>query len=290
MSDRNNCTHANVKRNTQFSRRKTLKVNGGDIRFVDVMPPGWETRNSVPVLFASGWAETLELLKQDIHALVRRGKRVLAIDYSHLDGMKGRREGLPASIYMKSRAFVDLISHHGLRKVDVVAHSEGAINAVVAANIAPEKINTLVLVAPGGATARDGFFGLTSRFSFSVLRKAFREARTKEERRVAFLCVKERVKYVLRNPLQAVREAVGISKFSIAEPLKRVVDAGINVCIIHSKDDIVFPIEDVRKVADYAGVNCFREVRGHHHGILMNPETFIEIIESALKHDKHGHQ
>lgn len=266
----------------QFAHREELRTAGGAIKFVDIMPSTADLKSPVPLVFASGWAETLELLKGAIQSLVETGRRVIAIDYTELDGILKEVNGLPPSIYMKATAFKKLVEYKKIPKVDIVAHSEGAVNAAVGTLMMPGKVRKLVLVAPGGVMNNDNFYKLTVRFSFSIFIKALLSANSKFARRVAALCIKERIKYIIMNPRQAFQEAIGISNFHITNTLRKIKKQGVELHVIHSKDDGVFPIGESKRVASEVGVDGFHQISGHHHNIFAEPKEFVKIVGDIL--------
>ncbi|MCR4284272.1 MAG: alpha/beta hydrolase [Parcubacteria group bacterium] len=262
----------------QFLKREEIRSPGGFVKVVDINFDD----NTTPVLLSSGWGETLEALKSVVFSIAKiTGRRVFACDYAHLDNIKGYQDGFPASGYMKAHSFINLLDEKQVNKVDAIGHSEGAINVIIAAYLKPEKFKNIILINPSGMMHNDSFRKLVKRF----LSETLFEPITIETTRKFLIYVRyvfRVVGYILRNPIQAFREAIGISRFKIFHLLRNIQKNGVKVAIVVDKNDIIFPVNQVRRQAKKAKVKDFYLVEGGHNEIHINPDKFIETINKIF--------
>ena len=139
----------------QFENRQKIESLGGMIEIVDVTPE--KLAKETPVLFAPGWGETQETFKDSLKEMFELGRRVLSLSHAREGGDKEdikenvveateKFADYPADELRKAITLLAVLAEKGIEKIDVVAHSEGAINAVIAAALHPEKIRNMVLV------------------------------------------------------------------------------------------------------------------------------------------------
>jgi len=262
----------------QFLKREEIRSPGGYIKVVDINQSG----SGNPILLSSGWGETLEALKSVIFSIAKiMERRVFACDYSHLDNINGYQDGFPAGGYMKAHSFINLLDDKEVIKVDAIGHSEGAINIIIAAHLKPESFKNIILINPSGMMWNDTFYKLAKRF----LTEVFFEPITLDTAKRFLIYVKyifQVIVYILKNPIQAFREAIGISRFKIFHLLRNIQKRGVKVAIVVDKDDIIFPADQVRRQAKKAQIKNFYLVEGGHNEIHINPDRFIETINKIF--------
>jgi len=262
----------------QFLKREEIMSPGGYIKVVDINP----TDNATPILLSSGWGETLEVLRSVIFSIVEiMDRRVFACDYSHLDNIKGYQDDFPASGYMKAHSFINLLDEKEIDKVDAIGHSEGAINIVIAAYLKPERFKNIILVNPSGMMRGDTFYKLTKRFLLETLFEPI-TFKSIEKFLIYIKYIYRVIGYVIRNPMQAFREAIGVSRFKIFRLLKNIQKKGVKVSIVVDKNDIIFPAEQVKRSAKRAKIKNFYMVEGGHNEIHINSDKLIETINKIF--------
>lgn len=275
----------------KFANRQKIELLGGAIEVVDVMPERLKTE--VPVVFAPGWGETPETFKDSIKIMAELERRVLSLEHSR----GGKTEELPQTEYSadelrKALALIEILEAKGIDRADVIAHSEGAINSVIAAALHPEKFRNMVLVGPGGLIGPDKFPKLAGRFSLKLINNTI-NAIVEPERMTALLRGgRESLKYVVKNPAKSLKEAVAISESEIHETLKDLREQGIGVAVIHGVDDPVFPMDRMQDIVERDQIDGFYSVKGAHDEIWVHPEKYVALADQALdalerKHDQH---
>lgn len=268
----------------QFADRQQIESFGGKVEVVDIMPEKQKTE--VPVVFAPGWSETIETFKDSIKIMADLQHRVLSLEharYGESIDIRETEKKYPAEELRKAFALLDVLAEKNIGKIDVVAHSEGAINTVIAASFQPDKFRNIVLVGPGGLIGEDKFPRLASRFSINIIRGIIRSIKEPGIRESVLRDNKERIKYILKNIPRALNEAVAISKSDIHEALRELHDIGIGTIVIHGVDDPVFPMDKVQEIVDADQLDGFYSVKGDHNDIWTHPEKYVALAEHALE-------
>jgi len=258
--------------NEQFSKREKIKSDGGIVGIIEVTPKN--PKSSIPVFLSSGWAEAPDMLKGVIHSIFNKGYKVLACDYSHLDNTSDIDSKFPPNAHIKALSMLKIFTDKKINNINVVAHSEGAINVAIAAYLKPEIFNKIILVAPAGMTGGDTFYKLASRFSVSLFNEG-------DSNSISWVHIKNILRYIIYNPIQALAEAVGISNFKISTILKDLKKRGVEVHIIHGKNDKVFEMGKLKKMALSSNLKI-HESSGGHNEIHNYPDRVINLVEEIL--------
>lgn len=176
-----------------------MRLFGGTIRTVDISSEIRRPDKPTPVLVLPGWSSGLEANKGPIRVLEGAGRRVLSTTHirekdggmlddsysqlsdkihqrlvsqgvdqqevaGHLIDLFERweflRDNFSEESIRRAMTIVGMLEEKGVEKVDIVAHSEGAIDAVTAKFLCPDKIGNLVLVAPAGMMGKDNLLRL----------------------------------------------------------------------------------------------------------------------------------
>lgn len=262
----------------QWAHRRILSFGRNRIEMFDISPR--RRKSAVPIVLVSGWGSTASILKENVLALAMQGRRVLYVNAPH--GINASaKPGYPAAELRKVAALLLALDERRVRRVDVVAHSEGAIVAAIAAELAPARFRNLVLVNPAGLRAKTPVDKLAARFSADVLWGSLR--RIVADPSVAGVVLKawlETGKAVAADPFRSYEEAKAISSSDIAGLLSELRKREIGIAIIHAKGDRVFPYAQVCR---RAGHDCVvTSVPGLHNEFYLKPSEFAKLIRNAL--------
>lgn len=259
----------------QCFQKEEMDSLGGSVSVIDVTS---DSCDGIPVFLACGWSETLGMLENTIFIISKIiNRRILSLDYSRLDDTHVADKRFPANDYLKARALISLIEKKNIDKVDVIAHSEGAIIVTIAAYLKPKKFRKILFIAPAGFLPYDNFYYLVFRFlkdtlyelSFSFQQKTF----------FAYVkYLKHSLIYIFRNPIQSAKEAFGISKFKITPLLREIQDKGVDIAVIQHKEDVIFPTKKTQKIIEKTTIKNFYLAEGGHNDIHSNPEKFANMI------------
>lgn len=174
-----------------------------------------------------------------------------------------------------------------LKTVDLIAHSEGAIPAIIAALSYPERFRAIVFVDPAGLIGKDSTIKLGARFASMLLKDAQRMRKAPEDKKENMLkAARESAKYFLTNPKRGIQEVNAIADADIYEMLTALKGLGIKVSVIHGTDDSLFPMGKVLRTArEKGGIDTigFYSVKGDHREISVHPEEYTALAVNALE-------
>lgn len=261
----------------------------GTLEVTDITPDPENLKDQVPVLLVPGWGETPKTHDDTVKTIVSEGRRIITIKIPRIGGVKPEGDFSEAE-YTKARALVDTLNKKGIKTTDIIAHSEGALSAIIAAEIfmsqhQPQRIRNIVFVEPVGLIGYDRLRNLIGRWGKMVAKDTghfIRDSRKKNMSR-AFT---EAAKYAFSNPIRTFAEAGVISASDIYKSLSKLKENGIGVSVIHAVDDTLFPMEKVMKTAkEKGGMNTigFYSVKGDHREISVHPEKYAALAVNALE-------
>ena len=275
-------------------------IDGTEVDSIDVIPEN--QKDEVPVLVAPGWGATIESFKPSIKVLADKGRRVISLSHPRQGGIvpdlhnieieewyqKRNKEypDWPTEELRKANTILELLDHKNLDKVDVIAHSEGAINLCIAAMLHPEKFEgrTIILYTPAGLIGKDTFFrlkrgGKENRErpqSISGIPVTITETEQLE------LMKNVLSDYVKANPLRAFKETLAMAKTQIQDMLRYLHEKGIKIIIIGAVDDAIFPMERLQTNVKADFIDGFLSVSGGHKQLQVHPELYMSAAEKML--------
>ena len=268
----------------QFQNVETFDVGTSQVEVVDVAPEVLKTE--VPTLIAPGWGCSIDSYRETLRALNGLGRRALTLNHPRY-GNSGENEihnvlGYPIDEIRKALNLIGILNKKKIGKADVVAHSEGAINATIAALLYPEKFRNLALYAPAGLIGKDNFQRLLMDFSDNLARERLYQTDadeiTEEERMKIVAIINETLAYFSKNPVRGINEAIAISNTEIGEMLKILHDKGVGTFVISGVDDQVFPMNKIQGNSSQDFLDGFISVKGGHYDLQIRPEKYIKGI------------
>ena len=267
--------------------KETIRRVAGDLEVIDLVP---ETlKDEVPIIIIPGWGETPATHKDTLNTIANLGRRAIAIKIPRLGGVKPEGDYSEAE-YTKAMALVDTLNKKEIKTTDIIAHSEGALSAIIAAEIftrqlQPQRIRNIVFVEPVGLIGKDRLRNLIGRWGSMIAKdtiRFFTNSRKKNMSR-AFT---EAAQYVSSNPIRTLAEARVIAASDIYESLSHLEKNGIGVSVIHAVNDTLFPMEKVLETARGKGgldTIGFYSVKGDHREISVHPEKYTALAVNALE-------
>lgn len=280
---------------SQFAKKERFEVPGGVAEVTQVSPENHKTE--VPVFLAPGWGLTAKTYKFAMEDLVKRGRTVITINHPRLGGGSAMDfkpeeapDKYPAEQLRKALNILGVLEKKEIEKTDVIAHSEGAANAVIAAMLRPEKFRNIVLVAPAGLIGEDAFGRLLKGFAGQMKRpaslgagKGFSEIPISEtEKAVSSAALSDVLRYLAKNPIRGMKEAMEVSEIKIHKMLRYLKEKGIGVVVMATVDDPVFPMDKIQKIAKEDMLDGFLSLRGGHGTAFEHPELYMAAAEQML--------
>ena len=268
--------------------KRVIKKHGISLPIVEARPTqlseGDANENANPILIAGGWSTDENTYIGLQKALAQQGRVVVTVGHPRRGGdypMRQRDVSVqaPQVEWIKAQNLLTCIEGTTVpdrRKFDVFAHSEGAINTLVAACEEPEKFGNIILFGPGGLQGEDNVISLIKRFvnKMSAERDdAGRDRSETLESRYAQLSprgeteggvkaewssasqlkqtMKEGMtplaKYFLANVRRAVSEGRAIADTDIREMLQYVRSQGVKIVVMQGVDDRAIPLKMVNQ-------------------------------------------
>ena len=285
----------------QFAKKEKFEVAGGTAEVVDIRPENAKT--DVPVFFAPAWACTAKVYKPALERLSETNRRVISLNHPRIGGLSSAdlqayktREEYPPEELRKALSILDVLEQKGIEKVDVITHSEAAINVAIAATLHPEKFRNIVFFAPAGMIGEDTFSRLLKGFKGQSKRPPSLNATvhedgsagfaeipiTETQKQVGAKAFTEVLKYFAKNPVRAINETLNISKSQIHTMLRYLHERGIGIVVMASVDDPVFPMDKMQEIAKADMLDGFLSVRGGHGMIGEHPELYVTAAEQML--------
>ena len=286
---------------SQFARREHIAVAGGMAEVVDVRPE--HMKDEVPVFLAPGWAISPDVNGPILKVLTDEGRRVVTLDHPTTGGTFDELikdmpdevlEKYPPAELRKALNIIGVLDTKGIDKTDVIAHSEGAVNTIIAAMLNPEKFRSIVLVAPAGMVGDDnylrlmhGFAGQSYKAKPSMEGIGQRPAieATETAKVVGANAMRSFINYVRSNPARALEETLTLAnKESQIHDLLRYLheEVGIKIAVMAAVDDPVFHMDKIQETAKADMLDGFISMRGGHGDIGEHPELFVKAAESLL--------
>lgn len=293
-----------------FKDKKELELYGQKIEFVDLVPQ--KQKSETPVFVAPGWAETPETLKEAIKTFfeaerrtisVKHGRHVPRISDEDISPILSETEKVIVSGYnlqeqnfdipvpelLKAKSILAVLDECKVEKTDIVAHSEGAINSIIAALLSPERFRNIILVGSAGITdiGEDNALHRTIGFARTTLQDIGRFFKNPDSREALLRANNESTKYIAGNPAAAVDEVGAIASFNIEEMIEKLHEKGIKISLVHGTNETMFPMDEMqtKKLVENEAIYEFYPMKGHdHHSIYMPEEAaFIETILESME-------
>jgi pimeloyl-ACP methyl ester carboxylesterase len=263
---------------TKFGTPKEINLHGEAVRVVDIAPE--KLKSETPTLMVPGFSATPEGLKDAILRTAEAGRRVISAYAPHgIETHRGEESDLEQAQARKLDMLLDLLDEEGIKKVNVIAHSEAAIYVTVAAILYPERFENIVLVEPAGLIGEDNFFDLLKRFLADVREQMKQDKIRPKAQNPSPLSVG--IKSVLSDISESYEEVKAISRSDITPALKKLHELGIGVSIIHAVEDKIFPMEKIQQMIKADMIDGFYSVQGPHNSIMLY-RPFGQVAEEAL--------
>jgi pimeloyl-ACP methyl ester carboxylesterase len=267
---------------------------GGIIEAVTLKPENPKTE--VPVVIAPGWSENKKVLKDTAAELFAAGRPVILLDHPRRGGKVDPREEYPVDELRKALTIKEITKQDNIDQIDIIAHSEGAINGAIAASLDPDRVRNMILVNPAGLIGKDTIPRLVGRFVKKNIQNFMSSLPEKSARKAFRTGQVEGGKYIASNPARGYQEVKAISQSEIDDMLKDLHDEGIGIVVVHGVDDPGFPMDRMQKIVKSDAqpdgfVDGFLSVRGGHDELYIHPEKYTGAAEkmlSALENKQSG--
>jgi len=174
----------------------------------------------------------------------------------------------------------------GIEKVDVIAHSEGAINSLIAALLKPGQFRNIVLDKPAGLIGKDSKIALTGRFIKLLLQEAIARPILLTDSTSSIRAGTRTARYIAENYHRVLKEMGAMSSGDITEMMTKLSEHGIKFSIISGVDDPLFPvnrqIRNMRQSNRVPPIKGYYSVIGGHNELSINADQHAALAFNAL--------
>lgn len=265
----------------QFARREKFSFPEGSVKVVDVWPD--ELKDDTSILIAPGWTENYDPYRRSLRVVSETGRRTLSFDYSRLGGKVGNETEYPLAEVRKAKQILNVLTAKGIDRVDVIAHSEGAINALIAATIDPSKFRNIVLDRPMGMVGPDNLGDLARRWFENRKREGAERSKDPEDPTSKKRVMRRTISYITKNPKRAWDEIRAMEHTDTLLLLKELEGRGILFSLIAGVDDLMSPVDRQLAHAHVPWpVEGYYSVVGTHNVISIRSESYIGLALNAL--------
>lgn len=280
----------------QFSHREYINTSCGLIETVDIKP--LHNKVSLPTLFAPGWRETPELMKDCLEITYKTGRRIISLNHSTRSYKMKKLNNFPAVEVQKAKTLLDVIKEKNIPRVDIITHSEGAINVAIAATLEPKKFRNLILVSPAGLIGPDSLIRLLYGFTQHILAskhptvrllRGFRKQ--KQQKKAGYI----------KSLLLALQEGKALTTYDIHPLLVNLRKQGIKIAVVAGENDTAFPLEKMKKhfnilltqtmelttqEKENFGFDIFATKKNGHQLFVNSEENMKPVLEVMNKLEK----
>ncbi|MEI7742072.1 MAG: alpha/beta fold hydrolase [bacterium] len=284
---------------SQFEKREKIPTLAGMAEVVDIHPEHEKT--SVPVFISPGWGGGIDAFKASMEVLMKQDRRVMSLNHPRTGGSmekvpKDLLEKYPQEQLRKALTILGILKSKGIEKSDVIAHSEGAVAAIIAATLKPSAFRNIVLYGPAGMIGEDSALRLMKGSGAQKLHEKSMDAipgtdttpglpeipLTETAKKMDANYAQHLKSYIARNPIRSANEIRTLATAQIHDMLRELHDKGIGIVVMAGVDDPVFPMERIQKIAKSDQLDGFLSVRGGHGDIGNYPETHMKAAEFML--------
>lgn len=270
----------------QFSHPEEIPFGTTQFESWDIQP--FEQTKDTPILFVPGWGKTPRSYEDGLKEYSKAGRRVLTLSFptEDLEMNEENENRFPVAQANRARAILALLEAKGIEKVDVVGHSEGCMNAAIAAEATPEFFRHFVFIAPPGLTGKESHLGIIKAGAKNAsTSKAERKTATPEEEE-RYMQGENDIKEWLRKrgKIKGILESMNPGRIEIDDLIRDLKTQGHGISIVAGADDHMVSMEKFQtKNAEELGVDGFYSVAGGHERIAIKPEQYACLAEKALE-------
>ena len=252
----------------QFAAVQEVIYRHNRVEYLDLKPENWQQES--PILLVGDWAMTRRSLHDTARVLYDNQRRTVMVDFKELGGGFAGKRDFYFEIADKGNFFPQILTELETARVDVLAHSEGALSATYAALYYSEFFDKLVLAMPAGMIGKDSMLRFMMRFMPQAVRVLTKDVYDNPS--VGLSINRDIANHMLQNPGRAYREAQAMVNIPIDGLLADLKIKGIKVGVLQAHFDTVFP--------DYSiAANVKLE------GSEANVDAYASLITKSAGHD-----
>lgn len=239
------------------------------------------SKTDIPVFLMPGWASTPGITFKDcIKKLNSKGRDVLSVESTRtMEILATKEEKHPIVEIQKAMVILKVLEEKGIKKTDMLLHSEASINGLIAASMAPEKFRKIIMAMPVGIISKDSFWELAGRFSKEMFAGAINMIKDPKKIKPTNIYLLDFFRYIAKNPMLALKEVLAISESDMSYLVKNLEEQGIQIEILAASNDQVSTSKRIKENNPDLSIN---EIEGAHGEIFMDAEKSINKVDELL--------
>jgi len=269
----------------QFKTRDKLAFPEGKITVVDIAPR--VLTDETPVLLAPGWSENYDTYRKTLAVGFKKGRRILTVGYSGGNGETSTDGEYTEEELRKAQLLLKTLEQKGIERVDVIAHSEGAINSLIAALMNPGQFRNIILDKPAGFIGKDTKAALAGRFIKLLLQEAIARPILLTDPTNSIRAGARTARYIAENPQRVLKEMDALTSADITEMIKMLSGQGVKFSVISGVDDPLFPvrrqIKNMRESGNVPPIIGYYSVVGGHNKLSIDAKRHAARTFEALE-------
>jgi pimeloyl-ACP methyl ester carboxylesterase len=267
----------------QYAHKIPIETAHGRAYGIDIVPD--ILSDAIPIFLAPGWGETPTVFKNSLRTVTGNKRRALTLSHGRkLDTHIPLRE-YPQIELQKAETISRFLELQHIEKTDIIAHSEGAINALIFAADHPERVRDIVLVAPAGLSGEDTPARLLLRFGKMLAQSSLdigKRGMPFFSKMALVRLAAEATKYFGKNPLLTHDELTAIATTDTTHLLENLRRLGIGIGIIPTRDDPLFNLEKIKSSVPKTAYDVMHPVKGDHNVLTAHADIYTRFALETL--------
>lgn len=240
------------------------------------------------VVLVPGWGKSPQSYRGIIEGLKRAGKRVIAYTPSAVDDVNETKGRFPLPQQSRASAILALLAEQSNEPVDVVAHSEGCLNVLIAAQIAPNAFKNFVMHGPPGFStesyARILYRALlNARDNAIVAASVYGAEQERYAQKVADIQAWVRARRYAVGWVACLTEAMYPGRTSIVDVAQGLHQLGHRIAVVIARNDAMISREPfASSAAPHLGISRVIHVHGNHDVVCISPAESTRVTLETL--------
>ncbi len=235
------------------------------------------------IIVCPGWGETIEVLSYSMKELEKLNRPIIVLEHPKQLQPMSNPTNYHDNQYQKARNIIGVVEHFNLHKVDLIAHSEGAVNGLIAASIKPDLFRSISMLNPAGIVK----YKTSLMFVVNMIRKIVLDAKRSYKSTINWALFKHHLFTVKSHGFAGFRMLWHDINSSAQQPIVGLVASlaryGVFTTIIAGKEDVIFPSKKIKQYINTDKIDKYIEVDGWHDELHYNPVKYQKIIRDTLK-------
>ena len=235
------------------------------------------------MLVCPGWGESLDVLGYSMKELLKLNRPIVVLEHPKQFQPAANPTDYYDNQYQKAKDILGVAKHFNLLKVDLITHSEGSMNGLIAGSIKPDLIRSATLLNPSGIIEYKSSF----MFATSMIRKIAVDAKRTYRNKIQWNIFKHHFWSGKAHGYNGIKRLIldlnAATRISIVSLVSSLNKYGVFIAVVAGKDDIIFPSDKIKKYLNEEKIDKYVEVDGWHDELHYNPKKYNKIIGDILR-------